>query len=89
MEEAPLALTEAERSVILDNVHPLGASSLALVAIPEGTDVPPGVHLAPAFPRAVVEQVPKLAAYRYFTVGSAIAIVRPGTSKVILVIGGR
>jgi hypothetical protein len=89
MEEGPLVLTDEERSIILENVRPRGASTLALGAVSEGADVPRGVNLFAAFPRAVVERVPKLAAYRYFTVGNVIAVVRPGTSKVILVIEDR
>ena len=89
MEEGPLVLTDEERSIISDNVRPRGESTLALGAVSEGADVPRGANLAAAFPKALVERVPKLAAYRYFTVENVIAVVRPGTSKVILVIDGR
>lgn len=88
MQQGPLVLTDQERSIIARNVRPAGGSTLALGAISEGADVPQGVNLM-AFPRAVVERVPRMAAYQYFTVENVIAVVRSGTSKVALLIEAR
>lgn len=88
MQQQELVLTAEERSTILRNVQPRGGSTLALGAVSEGADVPRGVN-PKAFPNAVVELLPKMAAYRYFTVENIIAIVNPGLSKVVLVIEDR
>ena len=88
MQQEQLVLTDEERLIILRNVRPRGGSTLGLGALSEGADVPHGVNLL-AFPKVVVEALPKMAAYQYFSVENAIAIVKPETSKVILLIDGR
>ena len=88
MQQEQLVLTDEERLIILRNVRPRGGSTLGLGALSEGADVPHGVNLVP-FPNAVVAVLPRMAAYRYFSVENAIAIVKPETSKVILLLEGR
>jgi hypothetical protein len=41
------------------------------------------------FPKNIVEALPKMAAYRYFSVENVVAIVDPTTLKVLSVIDDR
>ncbi len=83
-----LTLTEEERSIILSEVDTRGASTLGLGALTEGTEVPRNVELR-EFPRTVVEKVPKVQGYKFFTAENRIAIVDPRGGRVQLVIGER
>ena len=85
---APLSLTDEERLIIRRKVRARSGSTLALGALAEGADVPRGVTVA-SFPKEVVEAVPKLAPYRYFSIENVIAIVDPLTFKVLMVVEGR
>jgi hypothetical protein len=82
---AHLALTDHERMIILQDVSASGGSTLGLGALTEGADVPRSVELR-SFPESVVEQVPKLKNYRYFTAENRVAIVDPQSEKIQLVI---
>jgi hypothetical protein len=82
---ARLTLTDQERSIIFVKVRMRGGSTLGLASLSEGSSVPHGVTLA-NFPQAVLRQVPKLAAYRYFTLEDVIAVVDPSTMHVIAVL---
>jgi hypothetical protein len=86
--QAALTLTDEERLIVLRKVRTRAGSSLALGALSEGADVPRGVNVM-SFPKEVVQAVPKLAPYRYFSIENVIAIVDPLTSKVLCVLDGR
>jgi hypothetical protein len=54
----------------------------------EGADVPRDTEVR-VFPETIVQKVPKLRGYKFFTAENRIGIVHPETSKVQLVIEGR
>jgi Protein of unknown function (DUF1236) len=83
-----LLLTDEERSLILRYVQRRGGSTLALGALSEGAEVPRAVTVM-VFPKNIVVALPKMAAYRYFSVENAVAIVDPTTLKVLSVIDDR
>jgi len=84
-----LSLTEQEKSIILENIDMRGGSTLALGSISEGSSVPRQAHLE-TFPDKVVQEVPKVRGYKFFTSEGRVAIADPEGSKVELVIeGGR
>jgi hypothetical protein len=85
---ARLALTEEEKRIILKNVDLRGDSTLALGSMSEGAPVPHGARLE-EFPDSVVQQVPKVRGYKYFTAEDRVAIVDPQASKVQLVIDAK
>jgi Protein of unknown function (DUF1236) len=85
---ARLALTEEDKRIILENVEMRGDRTLALGAISEGSAVPRGARLE-SFPERVIQQVPKVRGYKFFTSEDQVAIVDPQGSKVELVIEGR
>jgi hypothetical protein len=83
-----LVLTEEERLVILQEVDMGGGSTLAPGALTEGAEVPRGVEVR-TFPGTVVEKVPKVRDYKFFTTENRVAIVDPQDSRVALVIEQR
>jgi len=85
---ARLALTEAEKRIILNNVDLRGDSTLALGSMREGSPIPHGARLE-EFPDSVVRQVPKVRGYKYFTAEDRVAIVDPQGSQVQLVIDAK
>jgi uncharacterized protein DUF1236 len=85
---ARLTLTQEEQRIILDNVDMRGDSTLALGSLSEGSPVPRGVRLE-SFPEAVVQQVPKVRGYKYFTAEDRVAIADPQGTKVQLVIDAK
>jgi len=85
---ATLVLTEEERAVILREVDMRSGSTMGLGAIAEGADVPRDVRVT-VFPDAVVQMVPKVKSYKFFTAENRIAIVDPQGAKVQLVIEQR
>ena len=85
---ATLVLTDEERMIILREVDMRGGSTLALGALTEGADVPRGAQVQ-TFSAAVVEKVPKVKGYKFFTAENRLAIVDPEGSKVKLVIEER
>jgi hypothetical protein len=85
---ARLTLSPEEKRIILDNVDMRGDSTLALGSLNEGSSVPRGVRLE-SFPDAVVQQVPKVRGYKYFTSEDRVAIVDPQGTKVQLVIDAK
>jgi Protein of unknown function (DUF1236) len=88
IQQEHLLLTNEERSLILRYAQRRGGSTLALGALSEGAEVPRGVTLM-VFPKDIVEALPKMAAYRYFSVENVVAIVDPTTLKVLSVIDDR
>lgn len=80
-----LALTEAERMIVVQSIDVDRGSTLALGALSEGAPVPRGVRLE-AFPERVVGRVPKLGGYKFFTAENRIAIVDPEGARVQLII---
>ena len=85
---ASLVLTEEERLVILQEVDMGGGSTLALGALTEGAEVPRDVEVR-TFPSTIVQKVPKVRDYKFFTTENRVAIVDPQGSKVALVIEQR
>jgi hypothetical protein len=83
-----LVLTEEERTIILREVDVGGGSTLGLGAIAEGADVPRDARVQ-AFPDIVVQKVPKVKGYKFFTAENRVAIVDPQGSKVQLVLEHR
>jgi hypothetical protein len=83
-----LVLTEEERTIILREVDSGGGSTLGLGAIAEGADVPRDARVQ-AFPDVVVQKVPKVKGYKFFTAENRVAIVDPQGSKVQLVLEQR
>jgi hypothetical protein len=85
---ARLVLSDEERMIVLREIDMRGGSTLGLGSLTEGADVPRNAELR-SFPGAVVEQVPKLRGYQYFTAENRVAIVDQQGSKVQLVIEAR
>jgi hypothetical protein len=85
---ARLVLTDEERLVILSEVDMSDGSTLALGSLSEGAEVPRGVQVR-AFPSTIVQKVPKVKDYKFFTAENRLAIVDPQGSKVQLVIEQR
>ena len=56
--------------------------------MPIGAKVPRNVEVR-NFPKELLKRVPELAPYRYFSVEDMIAVVRPSSSQVIMLIEGR
>jgi hypothetical protein len=83
-----LVLTEEERLAILQEVDMSGGSTMALGSLTEGAEVPRGVQVR-VFPSTIVQKVPKVKDYKFFTTENRVAIVDPQGSKVQLVIEQR
>jgi len=83
-----LVLTEEERQIILSEVDTRDGSTMALGALSEGAEVPRGVEVR-TFSSTVVQKVPKVKDYKFFTAENRIAIVDPHGSKVQLVLEQR
>ena len=82
---ATLVLTDTERDLVLREIDMREGSTLGLGALSEGADVPRGVQLR-VFSSNVVERVPKLRDYKFFTAENRLAIVDPQGAKVQLLI---
>jgi hypothetical protein len=85
---ATLVLTDEERSIVLREVDMGGGSTLGLGALNEGSDVPRDVKVR-VFPETIVQKVPKLKGYSFFTAENRLAIVDQQGSKVQLIIEQR
>src|SRR5262245_17358436 len=85
---ARLTLTEEEKRIILHNVDMRGDSTLALGSLSEGSPVPRGARLE-SFSEVVVQQVPKIRGYKYFTAEDRVAIADPQGTKVLIVIDAK
>jgi hypothetical protein len=83
---ARLVLTEEERAIILSEVDMSGGSTLGLGSLTEGAEVPRNVQLR-VFSDTIVQKVPKVRGYRFFSAENRLAIVDPQGAKVQLVIG--
>ena len=83
-----LVLTDEEKTIILREVDTAGGSTMGLGAIAEGAEVPRDVRVQ-AFPDVVVQKVPKVKGYKFFTAENRVAIVDPQGSKVQLVLEQR
>lgn len=83
-----LTLTAEEKHIIIENVEMRGDSTLALGSLSEGSPVPREVHLQ-AFPEVVVQKVPKVRGFKFFTAENRIAIADEQGSKVALVIDAK
>ena len=85
---ARLVLSDDERLIILGEIDMRDSSTLGLGSLSEGADVPRDTEVR-VFPETIVQKVPKLRGYKFFTAENRIGIVHPETSKVQLVIEGR
>jgi hypothetical protein len=85
---ATLVLTDEERMILLREIDRRGGSTLGLGALTEGAEVPGGIEVH-VFPDRIVERVPKVRGYKFFTVENRLAIVDPQGARVSLVIEDR
>jgi hypothetical protein len=85
---AALVLTEEEKAILLREVDFSNGSTLALGALSEGADIPRDAELR-EFSATVVQQVPKVKGYKFFTAENRLAIADPAGRKVALVIDDR
>ena len=85
---ATLMLTADERAIIIENVEMRGDSTLALGSLNEGSPVPREARLQ-VFPDVVVQKVPKIRGYKFFTAENRIAIADEQGGKVALVIDAK
>ena len=85
---ATLVLTDEERSIILAEVDMGGGSTMGLGALSEGAEVPRDVKVR-AFSDTVVQKVPKVKGYKFFTAENRVAIVDPQGTKVQLILENR
>jgi hypothetical protein len=70
-------LTEEEKTIILQKRRDMrGGSTLALGSLSEGAAVPREARLE-TFSDTVVQQVPKVRGYKFFTAEDRLAIVDP------------
>jgi hypothetical protein len=83
-----LTLTAEEKHIIIENVEMRGDSTLALGSLSEGSPVPREARLQ-AFPEVVVQKVPKVRGFKFFTAENRIAIADEQGSKVVLVIDAK
>jgi len=80
-----LVLTAEEKHIIIQNVEMRGGSTLALGSLSEGSPVPREARLQ-TFPEVVVQTVPKVRGFKFFTTEDRIAITDEQGDKVALVI---
>jgi hypothetical protein len=83
-----LVLSDDERMIVLREIDMRDGSTMGLGSLVEGSDVPRNVEVR-VFPDTVVQKVPQLKGYKFFTAEKRIGIVDPNTSKVHLLIDGR
>ncbi|HEX4894093.1 MAG TPA: DUF1236 domain-containing protein [Hyphomicrobiaceae bacterium] len=83
-----LTLSQEERRILVRAIEIRRDSTLGLGALEIGARVPRGVELV-EFPAIVVEEVPKLRGYHYFTAENAIVIVEPSRDRIALVVEAR
>ena len=83
-----LVLTDEERAILLREIDMAGDSTLGLGTLAEGADVPRDVNVR-VFPATIVQKIPNLKDYKFFTAENRIAIVDPRGSKVETVVEGR
>ncbi len=83
-----LVLTDEERAILLREIDMAGDSTLGLGTLAEGADVPRDVNVR-VFPATIVQKIPNLKDYKFFTAENRIAIVDPRDSKVETVVEGR
>ena len=83
-----LMLTEEEKHIIIENVEMHSGSTMALGSLQEGAPVPREARLD-EFPDVVVQKVPKVRGYKYFTAEGRVAIADPQGSKVQIVIDAK
>ena len=80
-----LTLTTKERMIVLRDVGVSNESTLGLNALTEGGDVPRAARILD-IPATVVQQIPKLRDYRYFTADHRVAIVQRDSAKIDVII---
>jgi Leucine-rich repeat (LRR) protein len=83
-----LVLTDEERAILLREIDMAGDSTLGLGTLAEGADVPRDVNVR-VFPETIVQKIPNLKDYKFFTAENRIAIVDLRGSKVETLIEGR
>jgi len=85
---ATLVLTDEERSIILAEVDMGGGSTMGLGALSEGAEVPRDAKVR-TFSETIVQKVPKVKGYKFFTAENRVAIVDPQGTKVQLILENR
>lgn len=86
---AALTLTDNERAIIIQSIDVSASqSTLGLGALEVGAVLPRDVRIE-VMPVAVVQQVPKLRGYYFFTAENAVAIVDPGKTRIMAVVEER
>ena len=83
----PLALSDDDRALIVENVDFASEPRLAIGGISEGMRVPGGARLR-SFPSAIRERIPVLEAYRFFVAENQVVIVDPSSAQIIAVLEG-
>lgn len=86
--DATLVLTERERDILFREVDMSNASTLGLGVLTVGADVPRGARVH-VFSDTIVEEIPKLRNYKYFTAENRLIVTDERGSKVQLVIENR
>jgi hypothetical protein len=76
-----LTLTLEEKRVLVREIEPSAESTLGLGAVSKGAPAPRDATLQ-SFPEPVLQRIPKLKGYRYFTAERQIAIVDPDQRRV-------
>jgi Protein of unknown function (DUF1236) len=85
MDEGPLLLSDAQKSTVLRILGTPRTSALGLGTVSVGAEVPHSIEVK-NFPSDLTKRVPELAPYRYFPMQDRIAVVRPSSSQVIMLI---
>lgn len=80
-----VVLTAAERDLVLDSIAPDFPDSDATINLALGAEVAADVELY-TFPPILLDEVPKLQAYRFLVVGGRIVIVDPQDRRVLVVL---
>ncbi len=80
-----LTLTREEQAIVFREIEVRSRNTLGLGALTAGAGVPPGVDIH-IFPTRVVERVPKLRNYRYFSADNRVAIVDPEGRNIVFLV---
>ena len=80
-----LVLSDDERLIVLREIDMRDGSTMGLGSLTEGADVPRNVGVR-LFPETLVQKVPKLKGYKFFTADNRIGIVDSQGSRVLLLL---
>jgi uncharacterized protein DUF1236 len=82
---AKLQLSAGDIAFLQQNIPLSGGPTLGLGALNEAEPLPPNVEVL-EFPKSVVDQIPSLSGYLYFTADRRIVIVDPSDKHIALVL---